>query len=109
MKNVARVKKKKKKESVVSEGIVDKNLCYYCENLAICSFVKSSKKPVLSCEEYSDGVASKAPEPVYIVQETPDDNDELATYIGLCATCENYRHCILRRQEGGVWRCNEYR
>ena len=109
MKNVARTNRNKK-ESTVLEEAMDRNLCYHCENLAICSFVKSSKKPVLDCEEYSDGFVPETPETVYTVQDTADEkSDDLATYIGLCATCENSGRCILRKQEGGVWRCHEYR
>lgn len=110
MKSAARGTKKNRKGSAGPEAALDKNLCYHCENLALCSFVKRSRKPVLFCEEYAGNYAAGIPEAEHAVDRlvgVPDD--DIPSYAGLCSTCESARTCMLRRQEGGVWRCNEYR
>lgn len=99
---------KKRRHPAYPEGDSDRNLCYHCQNLAICSFVKNSKKPILYCEEYSGYQTTEPLETMYAVSDVPDVAD-LSAYTGLCATCENVGRCILKQQEGGVWQCNEYR
>lgn len=107
-KNMARANNKKKGPAV-SEANVDKYLCHCCVNLEICSFVKHSGKQVLYCEEFV-GDDGSATETTYAMHEEVEDTGSiLAVYAGLCATCDNCETCTLRKQEGGVWHCEEYK
>jgi hypothetical protein len=108
MKNMARMNREKKK-TLISEKSGYQGLCSCCVNLTICSFVKDSGQPILYCEEFDNDDGS-AVEIVYVIQKTvSDEGSYLESYKGLCATCESRDNCIFPKQEGGVWRCEEYR
>jgi len=76
------------------------DLCLDCIHREECIYRGRNHGPVHDCEDYeSSGI------PV----DRPVEKVARPATLGLCATCENRDHCTLRKPEGGVWHCEEYR
>lgn len=108
MKNMARMNREKK-NILVSEKGGYQGLCSCCVNLTICTFIKNSSQPVLYCEEFDDDDRSVREIAHPIQKARSKEKSYLENHKGLCVTCEHCDKCIFPKQEGGVWRCEEYR
>jgi len=87
------------------------DLCSTCDEGISCNYSKSQQDPVIQCEEFSC-----APTPSHkndkeskMNNTDSEEKNNLNSYKGLCANCENSRSCIIEKPEGGIWHCEEYR
>jgi hypothetical protein len=108
MKSATQVNGRKKK-GIVAETIEYQGICPSCENLPICSFIHSSRKPVTFCEEFAINGTPKMANTSKKQEAVTVGRAPLGRYNGLCTTCENYNSCVFPKDEAGIWRCEEYR
>jgi hypothetical protein len=101
----------------MKQDIVNVGLCTYCAAAPACSFLKASGPPIVQCEEFENvfqpgAAASGSSRLADIgVEDLPhrDIKDPVWERTGLCGNCANSGSCALPKDEGGVWRCEEYR
>jgi len=88
-------------------------LCATCNSREICIARHGFIGPVLQCEEFDDSMYGDTQMQGIIAgrktNENKVENSEPDISMGLCCTCENRSFCILSKQPGGVWHCEEYK
>jgi len=102
-----------KARSPRERAIENLGICAACTNLAICRYPKSTKSPVLFCEEFSSSKGKprrkeSAPDPVLVkipTQNAVNKEKFSINYIGLCKHCEKLYACRLTKPGGGTWSC----
>ena len=81
-------------------------LCLTCNHSRTCIRHKSSKLPVLFCEEFDDSGPPR--ENLLTASSLAEQDTALDRGMGLCCNCGNRDSCTLRHSPGGVWHCEEY-
>ena len=66
------------------------SICLECKLVGVCKERRTRPQPIKECKNF---VSYKS---------SPE-------ILGLCVNCENRDTCKLRKPEGGVWHCEEYR
>jgi len=84
-----------------------RDLCSTCSHAETCGNRSTPDRPILFCEMVEVLAPPLAVTPAAARQPTDRQNE--GDYKGLCMNCENRRTCMLRKPEGGVWHCEEYR
>lgn len=105
------------KTALVEEEYND--ICATCNHLKICVNQHKRIRPVWFCEEFDDYVpAEKIKVKIPVQKSKPKDkyqissdkkNTQSQTLKGLCVDCENRDNCSLKKTNGGVWHCEEYK
>jgi hypothetical protein len=84
-------------------------ICVTCNYVDTCTGRASWLGPVFHCEEFDDRVEMvQAEVPMGAGAEATAARIESTVQLGLCENCEHRTGCGFRRQEGGVWHCEEY-
>lgn len=82
-------------------------LCVYGED---CELARGSTAPPLNCAQFEPFPVEVREEAkvtsVRATQQKPDAASE--KHLGLCRNCIHRDDCTYPRNEGGVWRCEEY-
>lgn len=84
-----------------------RDLCSTCIHAERCGNRSTPERPILFCEMF-EVLASTLAVTAAAARE-PAGRQDAGDYKGLCMNCENRRTCTLRKPEGGVWHCEEYR
>lgn len=93
-------------------------LCSFCEAVKRCTLIQSTEPPLLECEEFRTASQPEKTETGAI--NAPDTmSGESLPFVhsnhtdwgqkGLCGNCAILDTCPFSKDEGGVWRCEEYR
>ena len=107
-----RNRKIQSKERAMSENMRYMGLCSTCKNVSSCTFPRDPDKQLINCEEFEIETTSliMSPGKEQQVATGPEAIDKDSTkFIGLCSDCEGRQTCTFPKNEGGVWRCEEYR
>ena len=93
-------------------------LCSFCEAAERCTLIRSSDLSVLECEEFRTTIQPEKAETgagnaldTMSGESLPFAHNN-RTYWGrkgLCGNCAIFDTCPFSKDEGGVWRCEEYR
>jgi len=90
-------------------------LCATCVQAADCSYRARNDEAVWYCEEFMDSAAAPASASAELTVAGrgavgADDTEvvELERGAGLCVNCRHNKTCLLPRNAGGVWHCEEY-
>ncbi|MBN1394347.1 MAG: hypothetical protein JW959_04940 [Pirellulales bacterium] len=85
------------------------DLCAICMYADECMYRSTAARPKIYCELFDVDTKAFAPredgDPS--LQNGGDQPLDLAG--GLCCNCENRNVCTIRRKNGNVWHCEEYR
>ncbi len=108
MDSVVRSHTAKKKKVTTPNGGYE-GICASCDNLALCTFVRGSRQPVIFCEEFTNNGVPATSRAAEIEKSPSRGNTHSEKRKGLCATCENADSCVFPKDEAGVWHCEEYR
>jgi len=91
-----------------------RGLCSTCNNVSSCTYLGSSERAVMFCEEFDASSSSptsrvKPPlsTPITYIDLSCAEEDSSA-YKGLCKFCEIRDTCTYPKSETGVWHCEEY-
>lgn len=90
-------------------------LCWTCIHESSCMTLDRPGRLVLECEEFSTRKLRIADRWQALTRLEPQwHRDPAAAETrskaeGLCFDCENRPDCRLRRLDGGIWHCEEYR
>jgi len=84
-------------------------ICSTCNFAATCAYAKNSKKPIWFCEMFDNtSTPEKKVKPRNKKLSSPELNNNLSKYKGLCSNCEYHETCKLAHTAGGIWHCAEY-
>jgi hypothetical protein len=95
----------------------DRGLCVVCRADADCAFSRRPGSPVLACEEFDglevakakgDNVSQGRNESRGETGEREQSQKPNRSRQGLCRDCRIYDSCVYPKNEGGIWRCEEY-
>lgn len=91
-----------------------RGLCSTCMNASDCTYLRSSRRPVVQCEEFraytpAEVERRKVDRPVAAEDPPAATSENLERRLGLCRSCDNRETCDFSSAEGGVWHCDEYR
>jgi len=86
-----------------------RDLCSTCIHVKTCGTRSTPQHPILFCEEFDAFTALSASASAKTVSQDPPATQGGAKHKGLCVNCENRETCTMRKGEGGVWHCEEYR
>ena len=81
-------------------------LCSDCPQAEHCTLRAELPAIVWQCEEY--GPPAKIEEQAATAEPQAAEPQVTTRRRGLCPTCDHQATCSLSREEGGVWRCEEY-
>ena len=84
-----------------------RDLCSTCIHAERCGNRSTPERPILFCEMFEVPASPLAV--TAAAAREPADRQDAGDYKGLCMNCGNRRTCTLRKPEGGVWHCEEYR
>ena len=87
-------------------------ICSTCKYAPSCALQKDENQSVFTCEHYERDECEPAavaggpvaPRP----RATSPEQQDAASYRGLCTDCVSRATCALSNPEGGVWHCSEY-
>ena len=85
-----------------------RDLCSTCNHKSICGTRSTPQRPILFCEEFDAFLPLSTSAGGKTVSPKPPDKQDATRYKGLCANCENRETCVMHKDEGGIWHCEEY-
>jgi len=92
----------------MKERIQTSGLCINCLNIDECSYRMNHTRPIIFCEEFSCTDSSKLKNNITSVINQADYTVNSIPK-GLCGNCENVETCNLKKSDGNVIDCEEYR
>lgn len=94
----------------MSQGPASQGLCSMCKKAAGCTLAVDGQGPVVRCELFEGVEPVRRSRPQADARPTADPAEGATAHPqGLCSSCEERDVCTLRRSDGPVWQCEEYR
>lgn len=96
---------------LVDEERGRQGLCTFCAAVARCALIEPTCMPVLQCEEFRTSFRKDIlpdADPGDMISSEHVDHTDWGQK-GLCGNCAILDRCPFTKDEGGVWRCEEYR